>query len=112
MYKNRVKNDRIFLNEEIQNGIIQNNIYFLIFPTPFYAEFTHSQDKRAGISKKILSFSTLFLCIPCLKVLFRYLFLLFLKWQLEQIFLEQNVTVKLMFYDSKNVLRTSFTRVI
>ena len=50
-------------NEEIQSGNIQNNVYFFYFPTPFSAGFPHSQDKRAGISKKILSFSTLFLYI-------------------------------------------------
>ena len=39
------------VNKEIQRGKIQNNIYF--------------QDKRAGISKFLLSFSTLFLHISC-----------------------------------------------
>ena len=29
---------------------IQNNIYILNFPARFYAEFPHSQHKRAGIS--------------------------------------------------------------
>ena len=48
-------------NEEIQIGKNQNNIHILNFPTPFSAEFYHSQDKRPGISKKIVSFSTHFL---------------------------------------------------
>ena len=42
--------------EEIQNGKIKNNIDILNFPAPFYAEFPCLQDKRAGISKKILLF--------------------------------------------------------
>ena len=73
MYKNRVKNDKFFLkfplfylaNEEIQRGKIPNNIYILNFPTPFSTGFSRSQDKRAGIRKKFLSFSTQFLYIPC-----------------------------------------------
>ena len=74
MYKNRVKNNRIFFlnfplfylaNEKIQSGKIQNNIYFLNFITSFYAEFPRSQDKREVISRIILSFSTIFLYIPC-----------------------------------------------
>ena len=59
-------------NEEIQSRKIQYNqgsldiinIYFLNFPTPISAEIPRSQDKRAGISKFFLSFSTLFLYIP------------------------------------------------
>ena len=38
--------------------------YILNFSALFSAEFTQSQDKRAGISKNSLSFSTLFLYIP------------------------------------------------
>ena len=71
MYKNRVKNDRMFLkfllfylaNEGIQSGKIQNNINILNFPASFSAEFTRSKDKRVGISKLFLSYSTLFLYI-------------------------------------------------
>ena len=36
---------------------------FFNFPAPFYAEFPRSQDKKVEISKKFLSFSTLFLYI-------------------------------------------------
>ena len=52
-------------NEEIQSGKIKNNIYLFNFPALFYAEFPHSQDKRAEISKMFMSFTTLFLYIPC-----------------------------------------------
>ena len=66
MYKNRVKKFPLFhpVNEEIKSGKIQNNIYILNFPAQFSAGFSHSQDKRAGISKYFLSFSTLFIYIP------------------------------------------------
>ena len=48
MYKNWVKNDKIiYYNSEF-----------------FRSGFPHSQDKRAGISKHFLSFSTLSLYIP------------------------------------------------
>ena len=65
IYKNREKNDRNFFlkfplfylaNEEIQRRKIQNNIYILNFPAQFPVEFHHSQDKRARIPKKYLSF--------------------------------------------------------
>ena len=57
------------MNEEIQSRKIQNNIYiFWISCAHFSAEFPCSQDKRVGISKKFLLFSTLFLYIPCLYV--------------------------------------------
>ena len=47
----------------VQSGKIQNNIYILNYPAPFSAGFPHSQDKRAGISKKFVLFFTLFLYI-------------------------------------------------
>ena len=45
-------------------GKFRISLYNLNFPTPFSVEFPHSQDNRAGISKKFLSFSTLFLYVP------------------------------------------------
>ena len=54
----------------IQSGKIQNNIYILNFTALFYAEFHFLQDKRAGLSKKFLLFSTLFLYIPCLNYVY------------------------------------------
>ena len=75
LYKDRVENDRKCFEipallscewESPESGKIQNNIYVLNFPTPFSAEFSRSQDKRVGISKNFMSFSTLFLYIPWL----------------------------------------------
>ena len=40
------------VNKEIQSGKIQNDVYILNFLILFSAEFPHSQDKIAGISKK------------------------------------------------------------
>ena len=70
MYKNRVENNRkkkfqipALLSCEWENLKLhwENSKYIgtyviLNFPAPFFAGFPRSQDKRAGISKKILSF--------------------------------------------------------
>ena len=73
MYKNRVKNDRFFFEipallsckrgnpAENEAGKLKKNICYFEFA---HSGFPRSQDKRAGISKKILSFFTLFLYIP------------------------------------------------
>ena len=58
MYKNRVKNDRIFfvifalLFCERVNPERENSIYIYIYIFNFPAVFFWSQDKREGISKK------------------------------------------------------------
>ena len=82
MYKNRVKNDGIFFEIPTLLSCKQENqaenragkfkityIYIILnFPTLFSAGFPRLQDKRAGISKNFLSFSTLFLYIPWLEL--------------------------------------------
>ena len=77
MYKKRVENDIIFFwnscsfilwmkkSSRKWSGKIQNICYFEFS----HSGFPHSQDKRAGISKKFLSFFTLFFYIPWLDCL-------------------------------------------
>ena len=89
MYKNRVKNDRIFflkfplfylMNEEIQSRKIQNSIYILNFPAPFSAGFPCLQDKREWeFQKKILSFFILFLYIPCMNLIIKIVPLIYFR---------------------------------
>ena len=79
MYKNRAENDRIFfeipalLSCEWGNSAENragNSKYICYFEFS-HSGFPHSQDKRAGISKKNLFFFTLFL-YPCTHALMSF----------------------------------------
>ena len=62
-YFSTIEHSALFylVNEEIQSAARKFKMsYILNFPARFSAEFPHSQDKGAGISKTFLTFSVLY----------------------------------------------------
>ena len=58
-------------NKEIQQKTERENSKYICYFEFFRSGFPHLQNKRVGISKKFLSFSTLFLYIPWKKLLIK-----------------------------------------